>query len=216
MRTTGPAITPARKRLLEYLKRLEPVRASVIAESLEITDVAARQHLAALEQDGYVTAAPLPISGRGRPAAGWRVTERGSALFPDRHADLTVDIINAAREAVGERGLMRIVEVRARDQANLYHAKLAQCGSLKKRVEALATQRTNEGYMAEVIQERPGCYLLIEHHCPICDAAKACVGLCAAELHVFRQSLGDDVSIERTEYLLAEGNRCVYRIQHAS
>ncbi len=72
---------------------------------------------------------------------------------------------------------------------------------------------TAEGYMAEVVQEKPGRYLLIEHHCPICDAAKCCQGLCRAELDVFRKTLGRGVTIERIEHLLSEGDRCVYRIE---
>ena len=85
--------------------------------------------------------------------------------------------------------------------------------SLRKRVEALASIRTAEGYMAEVVEESPEVLRLIEHHCPICAAAETCQGLCRAELEVFRASLGDDVSIERTMHLLSDGDRCVYRIQ---
>jgi predicted ArsR family transcriptional regulator len=138
------------------------------------------------------------------------------SIFPDRHADLTVDLIDATRRAFGDDGLMRIVEVRARDQLKLYRRAVPASASLRKRVEALARQRTAEGYMAEVVQEKPGTYLLIEHHCPICDAAQRCSGLCAAELDVFRRTLGRGVSVERTTHLLSDGDRCVYRINKAS
>ncbi len=81
-----------------------------------------------------------------------------------------------------------------------------------RRVEALARQRSAEGYMAEVEQAAAGAFVLVEHHCPICDAATACQGLCRAELTVFRRSLGDGVRVERTRHLLSEGGRCAYRI----
>ena len=68
-------------------------------------------------------------------------------------------------------------------------------------------------YMAEVVQERPGQYLLIEHHCPICDAARECTGLCRAELEVFRAALGGGADVERTTHMLSDGDRCVYRIR---
>ena len=66
--------------------------------------------------------------------------------------------------------------------------------------------------MAEVVREKPGVYLLVEHHCPICAAATTCQALCGAELGVFRAVLGPDVTVERTTHLLNDGDRCVYRI----
>ncbi len=66
--------------------------------------------------------------------------------------------------------------------------------------------------MAEIVADDDG-YLLIEHHCPICDAAKSCLGFCSAELRLFGDALGDDVTVERTEHLLTEGRRCAYHIR---
>jgi predicted ArsR family transcriptional regulator len=210
----APPITEARRRVLRLLKRLGPASARSLAEHLEITAVAARQHLAALEEGGLVESEARPPAGRGRPSVAWSLTERARPLFPDQHAELAVGLIDAIRRSEGEDGLMRIVEVRARDQVNLYRDLVPPPGaSLRRRVEALAAQRTAEGYMAEVVSERPGTYLLVERHCPICDAARACQGICRAELEVFRETLGPDVEIERTTHLLTDGDRCAYRIR---
>ncbi len=194
------SLTDAKKRLLDLLKRGGPGQASALARRLRLTDVAVRQHLAALQAAGLVRSRHGSTSGRtpGRPAERWSLTDLGHRVFPDHHAELTVGLICAIRESVGERGLRRIVEVRARDQVNLYQTMMPPAqASLKKRVEALAAHRTREGYMAEVRRERSGTYLLIEHHCPICDAAASCTGLCQAEMDVFRRTLCQDVSIER-------------------
>ena len=78
--------------------------------------------------------------------------------------------------------------------------------SLKKRVESLAAIRTDEGYMAESIQESRDSYLLVEHHCPICDAAKSCLGLCQAEWVVFRRVLGEDVIVDRLSHVAFVGS----------
>ncbi len=210
---SNSALTDAKRRVVDTLKRRGALTAVELAAALDLTDVAIRQHLETLASNGLVASEPRPTRGRGRPAQAWRLTDLAAELFPDRHADLTVDFIRATREALGEEGLHRIVEVRARDQKNLYRASMPAGASLKKRVETLAAHRTEEGYMAEVVQEKPGRYLLIEHHCPICEAASTCQGLCAAELEVFRAVLGKDVSIERTTHLLTNGDRCVYRIE---
>jgi predicted ArsR family transcriptional regulator len=54
---------------------------------------------------------------------------------------------------------------------------------------------------------------LIENHCPICKAARACTGLCQQELDVFRAALGPEVSISRTDHILAGARRCAYHIR---
>ena len=130
------------------------------------------------------------------------------------HGELTVGLLDAMRGAFGEKGLERVIGQRTRQQVEHYRARLRAARSLKARVEALAGQRTAEGYMAEVLQERPGTYLLVEHHCPICDAARCCLRLCGSELEVFQQVLGPDVLVERTEHVLSGDSRCAYRIRH--
>ena len=81
---------------------------------------------------------------------------------------------------------------------------------LAKRVAALAKLRTEEGYMAEWARGKEGCFTLVENHCPICDAAQACQGLCAGELELFETVLS--AKVERAEHLLSGQRRCVYRI----
>ncbi|HMB67873.1 MAG TPA: MarR family transcriptional regulator, partial [bacterium] len=83
---------------------------------------------------------------------------------------------------------------------------------LERRVAALARIRREEGYLAEWRRERGGSLLLVENHCPICAAARACAGLCRNELELFRTVLGPDVKVERIEYLLEGGRRCAYRV----
>ncbi len=83
---------------------------------------------------------------------------------------------------------------------------------LKKRLEALAAQRTAEGYMAEALEQDDGSLLLVEHHCPICEAARSCTGLCSTELDVFRRTLGKKVRVERVRHLLSGSDRCAYRV----
>jgi len=214
---TPDPVTPAKRRVLDLLKRLGPTEATALAARLELTDVAVRQHLIALEQNGLVEQRPSSPRGRGRPSAVWSLTELAAELFPDRHADLTVGLIDATRRELGERGLERVIARRATTQLEQYRTALpGPSATLKKRVEALAAQRTAEGYMAEVRRERAGSYVLTEHHCPICEAARSCQGLCVAELGVFRQYLGPDVHIERVAHVLAEGDRCAYRIRRDS
>lgn len=208
------SVSHAKKRLLDRLKRGGETTAGELADDLGLTDVAVRQHLAALSDHGLVQRRTLPPTGRGRPAVSWSLTAVANDCFPERHAELTVGLIRAARQAVGEDGLERILHVRADEQIQSYRNQMPPgTASLKKRVESLARIRTAEGYMAEASRESDGSYLIIENHCPICEAARACSGLCDAELRVFRAALGPHATVERVEHLLNDDRRCVYRIR---
>jgi predicted ArsR family transcriptional regulator len=210
---TDVRITPARQRVLEILKLEEPATAAALAAELGLTEAGVRQHLAALETEGMVAANATAAERPGRPAARWSLTDDGRRRFPDRHGELTVQLVHAIRDALGDDGLTRVIDARTDEQLRAYRAVMDRSGSsLRSRVVALAAQRTLEGYMAEVVDDDGG-YLLLEHHCPICDAAKTCLGFCSAELRLFAEALGDDVTVERTEHLLADGRRCTYRIR---
>lgn len=210
-------LSDAKRRVLDLLKRQGASTSSQLAKVLSLTRMAVHQHLQALEASGWVVAAQSAPRGRGRPSMRWQLSDRGSRqLFPDSHGELSVGLIDAARQAFGEEGLDRLIAVRSEQQVKAYRSRLEGAEDLRQRVERLAEQRSAEGYMAEVREGEDGDWILIEHHCPICEAAQRCMGICRAELTVFRQSLGEGVDIERTRHLLAGDDRCAYRIRAAS
>jgi predicted ArsR family transcriptional regulator len=198
--------------LLELLKREGPQDADRLARRLGISAMGARQHLYALQGEKLVTheRQPRPV---GRPAKLWRLTPAADHLFHDGHADLTVSLLQALGQAFGSQGMERLLAVRARQQVEAYRRQLSARASLRERLAALAQARTDEGYMAEVLPQEDGSYLLVENHCPICTAARACTGLCGAELQVFQEVLGSSVEVNRTEHILAGSRRCAYHVQ---
>lgn len=221
LKSAAEGLTPAKKRLIEHLKTSGAATPAELADVFGHTEVAMRQHLQVLAEEGWVQDRKRPRAGRGRPAMEWTLTERSMGLFPDRHGELTVDLLDAARRAFGQDGLDKMLAVRADDQTAHYRKLLQGRATLLEQAHALAEERTREGYMAEAVKAQAdgdpddkngGAVLLIEHHCPVCEAAKACAGLCAGELDVFRRSLGDGVRVERTRHLLQDGDRCVYRL----
>ncbi len=199
-------------RILLQLKTTGPQPAVQIARRLGVTAMAIRQHLYALRDSGLVTYEDERRKV-GRPARIWRITEKAQARFPDAHAELTVEMLAIIRATFGERGLERLMTERTRLQTKTYSERLRAAGkSLEARVKALAKIRAEQGYMAEAARQRDGSFLLTENHCPICAAATECQGLCREELMLFSSVLGKDVSVERTDHILAGARRCAYRI----
>ncbi len=211
----GP-LTDTKRTLIELLKRSDGERVSDLANRLGLTHNAIRQHLEGLETNGLVQRLDaVSPGGRGRPSNRWTLTPLATELFPDRHRDLTVDLISSIRNTLGEPALTRVVHDRSQRQLASYRSTVpgpTSGASLGDRVQALADARSAEGYMAEVIVEEPRIVTLIEHHCPISSAAEECLVLCAEELDVFRAALGSDVAVERTTHLLSGDRRCTYRV----
>ena len=202
----------ARDRVLYQLKTRGQQTAAQLARRLAVTAVAVRQHLASLEAEGLVDWSDERRKV-GRPARRWRLTPDARAHFPDSHAELTVDLIQAMRSAFGEPGLERLLAARTQRQLRAYRRALPDPDSpLGERVAALAALRRREGYMAECSGQRDGSFVLIENHCPICAAAEICQGLCREELGLFQKVLGRDVSVERIDHITAGARRCSYRI----
>ncbi|WP_139973401.1 metalloregulator ArsR/SmtB family transcription factor [Ochrobactrum sp. CGA5] len=184
--------------------------AATIGEHLGITGEAVRQQLARLAEEGLVSSHSVS-QGVGRPSLFWDVTEAGNKRFPDTHADLTVQLLHSVRTILGEDALDTLIDHRETEMRRQYQARLKDL-SLDHRVKELAEIRSAEGYMADAEKQEDGSWLLIENHCPICAAADACQGFCRSELQVFRAVLGPDVSVNRTEHILAGARRCAYVI----
>ena len=212
MAAVGLPLTDAKRRIVDHLKRASPATTRDLADLLGASDVAARQHLAALEAAGLVAESTAAPAGRGRPRSLWSLTETAWGLFPDRHGDFSLGLLAALRTTVGDEGLEAIIDVQGDRQLAELRQALAGVTTIGARVTALADQRSRDGYMADVRGEADGAVTLLEHHCPIREAAAECPAICRSELEVFQAALGSDVRVERTEHLLAGGRRCVYRI----
>ncbi|AZP12170.1 helix-turn-helix transcriptional regulator [Undibacterium parvum] len=200
------------ERVLYLLKTRGPQTAQEIAESLELTSMGARRQLEAWQEKGILSCEDA-AEKIGRPTRRWQLTAEGHARFPDRHGDLTVQIIAQVRSLFGEAGLEKLISAREQDTEALYVAALSKANNLKARVKALSTARNAEGYMAHMEIQDDGSLHLIEDHCPICAAAQSCQQFCRSELAVFQRVLGPQCSVERIEHLQAGARRCVYLVR---
>lgn len=203
-----------KRRIVERLKRVESATATDLAAEFGLTDTALRQHLDALEEVGMVSRSMAEPAGRGRPPVHWQLAPAATEAFPDRHGELTVDLLGSVRATLGQRALDRVIAARSDRQVATYEQSLAGSTKLGERLQRLADVRSEEGYLAEARAD-DGAYLLIEHHCPIRDAAMACGALCTAELDVFQRVLGPTVKVTRVQHVLAGDRRCAYRVEPA-
>lgn len=204
--------------ILHLLKMQGAQTATALAEQLQVSPMAIRQHLQTLKAAQWVTYQE-ERRALGRPVKLWQLTPHSLHRFPDSHPDLTVDLLRSIAAIFGETGLERLLFDRSQRQIQTYRSRLAELTNSpnwQQQVKTIAHLRTQEGYMAEVIEQAEDMLLLVENHCPICIAAQTCQKLCSTELEVFRSVLGANVTIERVEHILQGDRRCAYRISRSS
>lgn len=197
--------------ILFLLKTRGPSTAQQLAEHLQLTSMGVRRHLEQGQEKGLLLTEDR-ADKVGRPARYWLLSEAGHARFPDRHSELTVQLIAQVRTLFGEAGLDKLITARETLSEASYNTRLAGSKTLSQKVARLVEARDAEGYMAEMEKQTDGSFLLVENHCPICAAATECQGFCKSELDVFRRTLGPGSNVERVEHVLAGARRCVYRI----
>ncbi len=196
--------------LLYQLKSRGPQAAATLAQACGVTPMGAHKQLQALQAQGLVDAHD-EVDGPGRPKRMWTLTPAGHARFPDRHADVAVQLIRHAGAVLGPGAVDKLIAEREREMRAQYDAALAGLATTAARVKRLAELRAAEGYMARA-EKHGRDWLLVEDHCPICAAAATCQGFCRSELALFQHCLGPGVRVERVEHLLAGARRCAYRV----
>lgn len=197
-------------RILMILKMHGEASLTLLATELQITKEGARQHLQNLSLGGLVSITQKS-EGVGRPTAYYSLTEKGLSRFPDTHAQVTVDLLHAVQDLLGESALDLLITDRERKMYARYAESILHLETLEDKLNELSQLRSEEGYMAEWKKEE-SVYYFIEKHCPICAAATACQGFCRAELQNFEKLLGPCYEIKRVQHILNQDTRCTYEI----
>lgn len=203
------------ERILLQLKMRGPQTAQALSEQLGLTSMGVRRQLEGAQDKGLVDCEDS--SGKvGRPVRRWRLSDAGHARFPDRHAELTVDLLGQVQALFGPDAIERLIATREQAGEALYRSRIGTLGEgapLADKVAALAAVRDEEGYMAEARAQDDGSVLLVEHHCPICAAARSCRDFCRSELDVFQRVLGPEVKVIRIEHQPSGARRCAYEVK---
>ncbi len=169
-----------------------PSTASALSQRLALTPAGIRRHLELLVADGILEARDPRVGstrGRGRPSKVFLMTDEGRSQFEHSYDDLAVAALKFMAAHSGDHLVNAFAESRAEDierKATPYIAKRA------KKVDALATFLTEQGYAASVEKRGTG-EEICQHHCPIAHVAAQYPQLCEAETQAFSRLLGTHV-----------------------
>jgi predicted ArsR family transcriptional regulator len=205
------SVSPAQRRVLEALKRLGDATTDELAETLDITGSAVRQHLAALRSAGFVASTP-ERGHAGRPSNRYTATDASEQLF-----GTSTEFAARLLELVDEEDPELVDRLFARHRERLvarYSAALDD-RSVEGRVAAVTERLDAEGYLADCEGATDGDFRIHLHNCPIWAIAGRYPQACAAELG-FVQDLIPDAAVTRSSHKTDGTHACTYEIQRDS
>lgn len=212
----GPALAelPATRRaLLIALRKRGEARAEELAEQLDVTVSAVRQHLHGLAAADLV-AHREERAGPGRPRHVYRLAATAEALFPRSYGELTVELLDYIGDE--EPGLVaRAFERRRRARVERTRDRLAGL-DFDARVAEVARVLDEDGYLAEV-ERLPGGegWRILEHNCAILAVAQRYGHACGAEIAYLREVL-PEADVTRVSHILTGATACAYEVRPRS
>ena len=135
--------TKTRRRIVKLLKTEGAMDSASLATRLNVTAMAVRQHLYALQQEKLVSAEARPVP-LGRPAKFWHLTKEAERLFPDAYAELNAALITSVQDAFGADGMARLLDARLARQRTDYASRITPSAPLATKVQQLAKIFTSE------------------------------------------------------------------------
>ncbi len=222
----GPALAelPATRRaLLIALRKQGEARAEELAEQLDVTVSAVRQHLQGLAAADLV-AHREERAGPGRPRHVYRLAPAAEALFPRSYGELTVELL----DYIGDEDpqlVARAFERRRRARVERTRERLAGL-DFDARVAEVARVLDEDGYLAEVERlpartggdagdpaaPAPSGWRILEHNCAILAVAQRYGHACGAEIAFLREVL-PEADVTRVAHILAGATACAYEVR---
>lgn len=210
MTTKIRAIPPgARQVMLGFIKHKGSATASEVAGHMHITREGARQQLQALEREGWITRIQRPRSEKaGRPAVTFAITAAGDHLFPKNYDNLSLTLVDAVADRLGEKALDTLLAAVTDQQVKHWESKLAG-KSLPERIKALKDLYYEDDPYSSM-KKNGRDYVLTERNCPFLNVAMKRPHLCSVTVSTLIRLLG--VRVVREERFQDGNRRCVFRV----
>lgn len=198
----------SQRRILELLKRQGEQPVGELSDRLGLATETVRGHLKALVGHGLAHRAGSRKDGPGRPEILYRLSDEAEALFPHGEGRLLRELTAFLTEEGHDDVLEDFFEHRLGRQREEARERVRDLEG-RERLEEVAAILTEEGFMAEVVEEgdHPGLRLC---HCPLKEMVAVSRLPCRAEIAWIRELLGEELA--RRSWM-PEGDRtCSYDV----
>jgi len=221
-RHLGPALAElptTRRELLIALRKRGEARAEELAEQLDVTVSAVRQHLHGLAAADLV-AHREERTGPGRPRHVYRLAPAAEALFPRSYGELTVELLDyigdedpdLVARAFERRRRARVERTRERLEGLDFDARVAEVARVLDEDGYLAEVERLEGGRGDGDGDAAAGWRILEHNCAILAVAQRYGHACGAEIAFLREVL-PDADVTRVSHILTGAHACTYEVR---
>lgn len=186
------------------LRRKEGLTVQALAEALEISRNAVRQHLTSLERDGLAAKGRTRPSG-GRPEQLYVLTEEGGERFPRQYSWFSELLLQTLQAEVGGVELDEKLAEMGRAVGASLRSRLPEDGGSAERIAAIAEIMQEIGYDA-VAKAENGERRIEAHNCVFHKLAAKCPEVCSFDLALLSASSG--CRVEHRSCMVRGGDAC--------
>jgi predicted ArsR family transcriptional regulator len=177
-----------------------------IAEKLNISRNAVKQHMAALETKQLIKAGKFNLT-KGRPSRSYVLTEQGINHFTKQYSWFCNLLITELKEEMGSEALVALLQRLGAKIANSLVPQFTNQTAAEK-THTLSIILQNLGYQAEV-SEQEGEMTISAINCVFHDLAQEHGELCEFDRALIRTLL--DNPVEQTECMAKQGCACRFK-----
>lgn len=179
-----------------------------LSERLKITRNAVRQHVVALENEGFVSHGDSRPSG-GRPEQLYVLTEAGSELFPRHYSWFAQLVVASLKQEAGAEALQQRLDGMGAGVAQQMLSQHPGLESPQQKVERLAELMEQLGYNASLAQVDDGQPVIEADNCVFHNLAMKDPDICRFDLALL--STFTDSAVEHQECMASGGQVCRFR-----
>lgn len=184
------------REFLSRLHRLEKPTVQTLCDAVGVTATAVRHRLTRLEDARLIERVRLETTGRGRPAYGYRLTERGRGSLGDNSAMLAQALWQEVSKIEDESVRETLLERLRTSLAEQYGGEVSG-ETPAERLTALSKRLRELGLDVDVQTSDDGLLpVLQEHCCPYSDVAGGDHSICELEEQVFSAMVGAPVRLK--------------------
>lgn len=175
-----------------------------LAQALDISRNAVRQHLNSLERDGLVERGKIQPSG-GRPEQLYVLSNDGNERFARKYSWFSEMLLQMLQAQAGSAGLAEKLADMGRAVAASLQARLVDAISPTARVAAIAEIMQEIGYDA-IAKPENGEQLIEAHNCVFHMLAAKCPEVCSFDIALLSASSG--CRVEHRSCMVRGGDAC--------
>lgn len=190
---------PSKAAIISSLKRSNGLPVSEIAKEVEMSYMGVKQHCINLEKQGFVESWRVPRKEVGRPEKLYRLTDKSNDLFPVAGVNLTLSLLAAAKDALGESAPEKLLLKYFSDKKVSWSKQLSKKKNVADKAQRLSELREEDGFFNALSFDKTYGLIIKEYHNPLQEIYNIYPKVQRFEIEMIEELLGTSVKHEITE-----------------